>query len=188
MAIAAAPTKLDGVRILQPVRHKDNRGWFEESWSRRALIKAGIDAEFVQDNHSASDRTGTLRGMHCQTPPDEQSKLVRCTRGAILDVVFDLRTGSPTFEKWQAFELGAENGLQLFIPAGLLHGFMTLHDDTHVQYRTSAYYSPEAELTVRWDSLGIEWPNDVSPILSDRDRHALPYSQIVSPFMYGGAK
>ena len=180
-------TGLPGVLLVKPQRHADARGYLEESWSERDFAQAGIATRFVQDNHSFSRAADTLRGMHCQAPPRAQDKLVRCTQGAIFDVVVDIRQGSPSFGCWAGFELSEENGLQLFVPKGFLHGFVTLQPEVHVHYRCSDYYDPASDLSVRWDSLGIEWPLAHAPILSDRDAGAPPLAAFASPFAFGDA-
>lgn len=177
-------TELDGVFILTPRRFEDERGWFEETWSAARLQAAGIDLEFVQDNHSASVYAGTVRGMHYQAPPRAQDKLVRCTKGAILDVVFDARKGSSTYGEWLAEELTAQNGRQLLVPKGFLHGFLTLAPESEVQYKVTDYYDAECDGSVRWDSLGIDWGLSGSPILSDKDKCALLFDNWASPFTY----
>ncbi|WP_421693094.1 dTDP-4-dehydrorhamnose 3,5-epimerase [Aestuariivirga sp.] len=179
-------TELPGLLLLTPQRFGDARGYFEETWNKRGLSAAGLEAEFVQDNHSLSVRAGTLRGLHAQAPPHAQAKLVRCTQGAIYDVAVDVRQGSPGFGRWTAAELTPENGLQLFLPAGFLHGYLTLRPDTQVQYKCTAYYEPAADLAVRWDSLGISWPLAGAPQLSDKDAAAVPFSSFNSPFLYEG--
>lgn len=185
MPLRVIPTDLAGVLLVTPQRHKDARGYLEECWSGRDFAQVGIAVDFVQDNHSASHAAGTLRGLHCQAPPHAQDKLVRCTRGAIFDVAVDARRDSPTFGRWAGFELSAENGRQLFVPRGFLHGFVTLQPDTHVQYRCSDYYAPSCDLAVRWDSLGIAWPLAGAPILSERDAAAPAFADFASPFAYG---
>ena len=129
------PTALPDVLILTPARFGDARGWFSETWVAPRLAALGITMDFVQDNHSLSAAAGTLRGLHYQSPPHAQDKLVRCTRGAIRDVAVDVRKGSPTFAKWVAVDLTADNGRQLLVPKGFLHGFVTLTPDTEVQYK-----------------------------------------------------
>lgn len=178
-------TDLAGVLIIHPRRFSDDRGWFEESWSARAFAQAGADVDFVQDNHSLSIHPGTIRGLHFQTPPHAQDKLVRCTRGAIFDVAVDVRRGSPTYGRWVGEELTPENGRQLFVPKGFLHGFVTLRPDTEVQYKCSDYYAPECDGSVRWDSVGIDWPLAVSPVLSAKDSAAVAFADFQSPFTYG---
>jgi len=185
MTIEVEPTPLAGLLVVQPRRFGDNRGFFEESWSRRTFAAAGIDTDFVQDNTSLSATAGTLRGLHFQAPPHAQAKLVRCTAGSIFDVAVDVRNGSPTYGQWFGVDLTADNGRQLFVPKGFLHGFVTRQPDTVVQYRCSDYYAPECDRTVRWDSAGIDWPLSGEPILSDKDAAAAPFASFRSPFEFG---
>lgn len=180
-------TDLAGVLLVTPARHGDARGYLEESWSARDFGLAGIAVNFVQDNHSFSREAGTLRGLHCQAPPHAQDKLVRCTQGAIFDVVVDIRRRSPSFGCWAGFELSADNGHQLFVPKGFLHGFVTLMPEVHVQYRCSDYYAPACDLAVRWNSLGIAWPLSDEPVLSQRDAVAVPFAEFASPFGDGAS-
>lgn len=175
-------TDLPGVLILTPARHGDARGFFSESWNRARMAEAGLDVDFVQDNHSLSRTKGTLRGLHYQAPPQPQAKLVRCGRGALFDVAVDIRKGSPTYGRWIGVELSFENGRQLLIPEGFLHGFVTLSDDVEVVYKCSDYYSPECDGAVRWDSCGIDWPLMGEPVLSDKDRAAPALADFDSPF------
>lgn len=179
-------TGLPGVVLVEPRRFGDSRGFFAETYNASAYRDAGIECEFMQDNHSLSDRVGTVRGLHFQTPPAAQAKLVRCGRGAIFDVAVDIRVGSPTFGKWVGYELSADNGLQLFIPAGFAHGFMTLRPSSEIVYKCSDYYAPQNEGSVRWDDpdLGIEWPQVEEPVLSEKDASAPNLSQIKSPFLW----
>lgn len=179
-------TALPGVFLVTPPRFADERGFFSESWNRRHLLDQGLDLpEFVQDNHSLSHQVGTVRGMHYQAPPHAQGKLVRCGRGAIFDVAVDIRVGSPTFGKWHAEELSFENGRQLWIPGGFLHGFMTLEPDSEIIYKCTAHYAPECDGAVRWDSLGIDWPvRDFDPILSEKDAKAPAFDEFQSPFSW----
>lgn len=176
---------LRGPLILTPRRFADERGYFEESWSERSFAEAGISLDFVQDNHSYSAHAGTVRGLHFQAPPHAQGKLVRCTRGAIYDVAVDIRIGSPTYGQWEGVELTPENGRQLLVPKGFLHGFMTLKPDTEVQYKCSSHYAPGCEGSVRWDSLGIAWPLAGTPLLSPKDAAAIDFSEFRSPFIQG---
>jgi dTDP-4-dehydrorhamnose 3,5-epimerase len=179
------PTPLPGCLILTPRRFGDARGWFSETWNRRALAQHGIDIDFVQDNHSLSHPVGTLRGLHYQRPPHAQAKLVRVLRGRILDVAVDMRPGSPTRGRWFGIELSADNGRQLFIPAGFLHGFVTREPDTEVAYKCDAYYAPESDGCVRFDDpdLGIDWGIDpAAAILSDKDPAAPPLVAALQPF------
>lgn len=174
-------TSLPDALVFCPSRHTDDRGWFSETWNEEVWRSQGLDIRFVQDNHSCSLIKGTLRGLHYQRPPRAQDKLVRCTRGAVLDVAVDVRTGSSTYGKHIAIELTPENGKQLLVPKGFLHGFLTLTDDTEVQYKCSDTYAPECDGSVRWDSLCINW-GVADPILSRKDAEAIPFSMFVSPF------
>jgi dTDP-4-dehydrorhamnose 3,5-epimerase len=183
-----ASTALDGVLVLIPRRFRDERGHFAETWTRRRLQEAGVDLDFVQDNESLSHRAGTLRGLHYQAPPHAQAKLVRCLVGAIWDVAVDVRRGSPTFGRWVGEELSAENGRQLLIPEGFLHGFSTLTPEALVAYKCTDYYAPAADGGVRWDSpaLAIDWRLDGrAPLLSPKDAGAPDFADWQSPFDAG---
>ena len=166
-------TKLEGVLILEPKVFGDSRGWFMETWSARKFEAAGLNFNFVQDNQSYSAQKGTLRGLHYQTAPFAQAKLVRCTRGKLLDVAIDIREGSETFAQWVAVELTAENKKQLLIPRGFAHGFLTLTDDVEIQYKADAFYAPNCDGNIRWDDseINIEWPFEPT-ILADKDAKA----------------
>ena len=166
-------TELEGVLILEPDVHGDHRGFFLESWSRRNMEKAGLFYDFVQDNHSLSTQKGTLRGIHFQRGDTAQAKLVRCVRGAVLDVVVDLRPASPTYKKWAAVELSEENKKQFLIPRGFGHAFLTLTDNVEFLYKADNYYAPEAEAGIRWNDpeIGIDWPV-TTPVLSRKDADA----------------
>ena len=180
-------TALPGVLILVPSRHGDSRGFFAESWNRRTLREAGLDLpEFVQDNHSLSAAAGTLRGLHFQAPPHAQGKLVRCGRGRLLDVAVDVRRGSPSYGRWVAEELSFENGRQLWIPAGFLHGFVTREPDTEICYKCTDHYAPDCDGGVAWDSVGIDWGLDGAPVLSAKDAAAPALADFDSPFSYDG--
>ncbi len=180
-------TSLPGVLRLTPRRFGDARGFFSESWNRRALHEAGLDLpEFVQDNHSLSHAVGTLRGLHFQAPPHAQGKLVRCGRGRLWDVAVDVRRGSPSYGQWLGEELSFENGRQLWIPAGFLHGFITREPDTEIVYKCTDHYASACDGAVRWDSLGIDW-GTTAPILSEKDAAAAPFDAFVSPFEMPGA-
>ena len=181
------PTRLPEVILLTPRRFGDARGWFTETWNKRTLAQGGIEADFVQDNHSMSADVGTLRGLHYQAPPHAQDKLVRCTRGAIWDVAVDVRRGSPRYGQWVGVALTAEGGEQLFVPKGFLHGFVTRTPDCEVQYKCTDYYAPESDGSVAWDSLGIDWGLDGAPVLSDKDRAAPAFGDWTSPFVVEGA-
>lgn len=174
---------------IVPARFGDARGWFTESYSRRRLAELGIDIEFVQDNHSFSATKGTLRGLHFQSPPHVQAKLVRCIAGVIWDVAVDLRAGSPTYGKWVAAELTASGGEQLYVPAGFGHGFVTLTENAEVAYKASGYYAPECDGGVVWDDpdIAIDWPlSGQQPVLSDKDRALPRLKDFASPFAYDG--
>lgn len=183
-------TLLDGVLILTPRRHGDHRGFFSESYSRKLLGERGVDIEFVQDNHSLSATTGTIRGLHFQAPPHAQDKLVRCGRGVLLDVAVDIRRGSPTYGKWVGVELSFENGRQLLVPKGFAHGFVTLTPNTEIVYKCSDYYAPETEGAIRWDDpeIGIDWklPPSSAPIISEKDAVAPLFAETDSPFVFEG--
>ncbi|UWQ06608.1 dTDP-4-dehydrorhamnose 3,5-epimerase [Aliiroseovarius crassostreae] len=183
-----AKTALDGVLVLTPPRFGDNRGFFSESWNKKALETAGVNLpEFVQDNHSLSTTVGTIRGLHFQSPPHAQGKLVRCGRGRFFDVAVDIRKGSPTYGKWASQELSFENGRQLWIPEGFLHGFMTLEPETEIIYKCTDHYAPECDGAVRWDSCGIDWPlTGITPVLSEKDETAPSLDMFDSPFTYEG--
>lgn len=182
-------TALEGVKILTPARFGDNRGFFSESWNRGRMEDAGLYFDFVQDNHSVSAAAGTLRGLHMQTPPHAQDKLVRCGRGRLFDVAVDIRRGSPTYGKWVGVELSAENGKQLLIPAGFLHGFVTREPDTEIVYKCSDYYAPDCDRSVRFDDadIGIDWGLDSEPVLSAKDENAVTLAALDNPFEYEGA-
>ena len=173
MAAAITPLSLPAVRLIVPDRFGDDRGFFSESYSRRTLADAGIEDEFVQDNHSLSAQAGTVRGLHYQLPPFAQAKLVRVTRGAILDVAVDIRRGSPTFGQHVAATLSAAAWNQLYVPVGFAHGFCTLEPDTEVIYKVSAYYSRAHDRGIRWNDpeLRLAWPVDAAAaILSAKDQ------------------
>ncbi|HST42187.1 MAG TPA: dTDP-4-dehydrorhamnose 3,5-epimerase [Conexibacter sp.] len=166
------PTKLSGLRLLEPRVFGDHRGFFAETFRADAWAAAGVDVEFVQDNHSRSHR-GTLRGMHFQTSPG-QAKLIRCSRGSIVDVVVDLRRASPTFGEWEAVVLDDETMRQLFVPVGFAHGFIVTSEIADVAYKCSNYYDAATEAGIAYDDpeVGIEWPAGVEPIVSERDANA----------------
>ena len=179
------PLELDGLLEIRPKRFSDERGFFSEVWREDQMAEAGMDARFVQDNHSFSTARGVLRGLHFQQPPAAQAKLVRVSRGAIFDVAVDIRRGSPTFGKWAGLVISAAEWNQLFVPSGFAHGFVTLEEDSEVLYKVSAPYSPEHERAVRFDdpAIGIEWPVAAGElILSDKDRSAPLLAQVDSGF------
>ena len=166
-------TKLPGVVIVEPQVFGDHRGWFMESWSRKTMEAHGLNCDFVQDNQSYTARKGTLRGIHFQQYPMAQTKLVRVTRGAVMDVAVDLRKDSPTYRQWVAVELSAENRKQLLIPQGFGHAFLTLTDDVEFVYKCDNFYSKEHDRNIRFDDpeLGVEW-GIAEPILSEKDAAA----------------
>jgi dTDP-4-dehydrorhamnose 3,5-epimerase len=170
-------TAIAGVLALEPKVFGDARGFFMETWNQRDFAEAGIDAAFVQDNHSRSARN-VLRGLHYQIRKP-QGKLVRVTAGEIFDVAVDLRRGSPSFRRWVGTRLDAASRRMLWIPAGFAHGFLVLSDVAEVQYKTTDYYAPEQERTLLWNdpALGIDWPLAGAPVLSDKDRRGLPLAQ-----------
>ena len=161
--------------IIEPKVFGDSRGWFVESWSQKVLDEAGLCYSFVQDNHSFTANKGVLRGLHFQKGDMAQAKLVRCARGAVLDVSVDMRKGSPTYMQWEAVELSEDNYRQLLVPRGFLHGFLTLTDNVEFLYKVDNYYSKEADRSLRWDDseLKVDW-GIKNPILSDKDKGA-PY-------------
>lgn len=176
-------TEIEGVVIVEPAVFGDHRGFFMESWSKRAMEEAGLHYDFVQDNHSSSTVKGTLRGIHFQKGEKAQAKLVRCVRGAVLDVAVDLRPGSPTYKKWVAVELSEENKRQLLIPRGFGHGFVTLTDEVEFLYKADNYYAPEAEGGIRWNDpeIGVQWGVE-NPILSQKDAVAPWFKDAVTGF------
>jgi dTDP-4-dehydrorhamnose 3,5-epimerase len=178
------PTELREVVIIQPARFGDSRGYFSETWNRRVFSSAGINIDFVQDNQSYSAEPGTVRGLHYQSPPYAQDKLVSCRSGRLIDVAVDVRRGSDTYGKWVAVELSAENGRQLFVPKGFLHGFLTIEPETEVFYKCSNYYAPEADGSVLWSSpsLQIDWQWNGPVIISEKDAKAVEFAEFESPF------
>ena len=181
-------TELPGVLIIEPDRFGDTRGFFSESWNRRRMAGHGVEIDFVQDNHSLSVEPGTLRGLHFQTPPHAQAKLVRCGRGAFMDVVADIRHGSPTYGRWLGVDLSFENGRQLLVPEGFLHGFVTRQPETEIIYKCSDYYAPDCDSAVRFDDpdLAIDWGLDGPPILSDKDAAAPRLRDLPAYFTWEG--
>ena len=182
------PTALPDVLILTPARHGDARGWFSETFNQSRMAGAGLGMAWVQDNHSMSASVGTLRGLHYQRPPHAQDKLVRCTRGAILDVAVDIRKGSPHYGGWVGVELTPENARQLLVPKGFLHGFVTRAPETEVQYKCSDLYAPDCDGGIAWNDpdIGIDW-GVAAPALSDKDRKAPALRGFDSPFVWGAA-
>ncbi|MEP2757537.1 MAG: dTDP-4-dehydrorhamnose 3,5-epimerase [Hyphomicrobiales bacterium] len=176
--------------LIHPRRFGDDRGWFTESYNKQKFLPLGIGYDFVQDNHSLSVPAGTLRGLHFQTPPFAQAKLVRCVRGKIFDVAVDIRNNSPTYGNWVGAELSAENGHQLLVPEGFAHGFVTLQDNTEVLYKVSNYYAPDNDAGLMWNDndIGIDWPlaPGTEPVLSGKDTKHPSLADFQSPFEYDG--
>ncbi len=171
--LSVEPTAIPDVKIVTPKRFGDHRGFFSEIYNRQRFAESGIDVEFVQDNHSLSAEVGTVRGLHFQSTPFAQVKLVRVVKGRILDVAVDIRRSSPTYGQHVAVELSAESGRQLLVPIGFAHGFCTLEPNTEIEYKVSAYYSAAHDHGLAWNdsALGIAWPVDTErAILSDKDR------------------
>ena len=175
------------VLVINMQRHGDRRGFFAETYSRERYTELGVDVDFVQDNHSLSYDIGTLRGLHFQAHPHAQGKLVRCGNGAIFDVAVDIRIGSPTYGHWEGHLLSDDNGRQLYIPVGFAHGFMTLKPDSEIVYKCSSYYAPETEGSIFWNDpdIGIKWPLNLKPLLSNKDQRAPFLKDLDSPFIYG---
>lgn len=183
-------TKLKGAFVARSKVFRDERGFFLESYSQKAFSQNGIDAKFVQDNHSLSFKKGVLRGLHFQLPPNDQAKLVRVTSGKVLDVIVDLRRNSSTFGEWEGFELSApasskdkENFEMLFVPRGFAHGFLTLEDNTEFLYKVDNFYAPESDSGIVWNDpdLNINWPTK-NPILSEKDAKSQFFKDFNSPF------
>lgn len=177
-------TAIPGVLVLSPRRFTDERGFFCETWNKKAMLSEGLDFDFVQDNHSFSVDAGTLRGLHLQNPPHAQDKLVRCGRGALFDVAVDVRTNSPTYGQWFGQELSFENGKQMLIPKGCLHGFMTLTRKCEIIYKCSDYYAQNCEAEVAWNDpdIGIQWPEFASVVISEKDKLAGSLADLNSAF------
>lgn len=189
MALEIRSLEIPEIKVIVPKRFGDHRGYFCETYNKTVFHDAGITSEFVQDNHSLSAAVGTVRGLHFQRPPFAQAKLVRVLRGAIKDVAVDMRIGSPTYQKWVGAELSAENGAQIFIPRGFLHGFATLVPDTEIAYKVDNHYSAECDGSVAWndDQLAIDWEvAAASAIVSEKDANAPKLIEFDSPFIYSG--
>ena len=168
-------TAIKGVLVVTPKRFEDDRGWFVETYTRKALAERGFDKEFVQDNHSLSKSAGTVRGLHFQAEPFAQDKMVRCVRGSAVDIVVDIRHGSPTFGKHVAVEMSADNGVQVLLPVGMAHGFCTTMPNTEITYKVTNYYSKDHDGGIFWNdpALGIEWPVEGSRAeVSEKDAKA----------------
>ena len=177
-----AELPLAGAFVIAPERHRDARGWFARTFCRDEFAAHGLDGDFVQCSVSFNARRGTLRGMHFQRPPHAETKLVRCTRGAVFDVAVDIRRNSPTFGRWFAVELTADNRRAFYIPAGFAHGFQTLADDSELFYQMSTFYEPNSARGIRWDDddIAIAWPL-AATMLSDRDRNFPLLRELASP-------
>ena len=171
-------TPLPGAFLIELEKREDARGFFARTWCRREFEKKGLDTRIAQCSTSFNERRGTLRGLHYQVLPHAEVKLVRCTRGAIYDVIIDLRPDSPTYKQWVGAELTAENGRALYVPEGFAHGYQTLVDETETFYQVSEFYTPSAEGGVRWDdpAFAIEWRDAGEPLVSDKDRSWPDYS------------
>ena len=180
-------TELPGVWIIEPKVHKDARGFFMESYKAPLFAEQGVRVNFVQDNHARSEQQGVLRGMHFQTPPRAQAKLVRVIKGAVYDVVVDIRNGSPSYGKWVGVTLSAENHLQLFVPHGFAHGYLTLEPGCEVLYKVDDTYAPDHDAGLRWNDpeIDIDWPLDPAQfILSEKDQKLPLFKDFVSPFAF----
>lgn len=175
-------TGLPGLLIVKPDVFYDDRGYFFESYQKERFAEAGINVDFVQDNESMSMK-GTLRGLHFQKPPYAQGKLVRVVRGAVLDVAVDIRRNSPTYGGWKSFRLDADSKTMIYVPEGFAHGFLVLEDNTVFQYKCTNYYNRDSEGSVRWNDpdLEIDWGTK-DPILSEKDKEAPSFGELVSPF------
>ena len=186
MTLHVENTLIPEVKIVTPKKFGDMRGFFSESWNKEKMNEAGFNYDFVQDNHSLSKNKNTIRGLHFQRPPFAQTKLIRCGRGAMFDVAVDFRIGSPTFGKWVGCELSFENGKQLLIPEGFLHGFITRVPNTEIIYKCTNYYAENSEGSVRFDDplLNINWGLKVRPSLSKKDEEAPYLDSVSSPFVW----
>lgn len=185
------PQSIPAVKLIRPKRFGDHRGYFAETYSLAKLLAGGIDLTFVQDNESLSAEAGTVRGLHFQTPPHAQDKLVRCVKGVVLDVAVDIRKGSPTFGQHVAVELSAENGDQLLVPVGFAHGFATLTPDALVMYKVTDVYAPDCDAGIIWNdpALGIDWRIDAdNATLSAKDKVHPTLADLDNPFVYEGDK
>lgn len=174
------------VQLIRPKKFDDARGFFSEVYNANAMREVGIDIDFVQDNHSWSEAVGVLRGLHFQTPPSPQTKLVRVVRGSILDVAVDLRKGSPSYGKWVSAEISAENWTQILVPRGFAHGMLTLEPNTEVLYKVDGFYDGAADSGIIWNDtdIDIDWPAGITPQLSDKDGKLQTLVEFDSPFLY----
>jgi dTDP-4-dehydrorhamnose 3,5-epimerase len=184
-SVATEPLEIDGLILFRPKKFLDARGYFTETYNAGAYAEAGVGAPFVQDNQSLSLDAGTIRGLHFQTPPEPQAKLIRVIEGSIFDVGVDLRRGSPTYGRWCAVTLTAEAGEQLFVPRGFAHGFCTLEPNTIVAYKVDGYYAPDCDNGLKWDDpdLAISWPVDPARVIvSDKDAKLGYFRDLDTPF------
>ena len=182
-------TEIKGVCIIESDCYGDHRGWFMETYNQAKFHELGIDTVFVQDNMSFSAQKGTLRGLHYQREPYSQAKLVRCTRGKVVDVAVDIRKGSPTYGKWVSCELSAENKRMFYLPRGMAHGFLTLSDEVEFQYKCDNLYNKESEGSIRYDdrTIGIDWGSlleGIEPVLSQKDKDAPSLEECNGNFVY----
>lgn len=183
------PTEIKDIIIIEPDVFGDHRGWFMETYNEEVFIDHGIHSRFVQDNMSFSAKKGTLRGLHYQCYPYSQAKLIRCTKGAVIDIAVDIRKGSPTYGKWVSYELSAENKRMLFIPRGFAHGFLTITDDVEFQYKCDSIYNKASEGSIRYDdkTVNVNWEyllSDMEPILSEKDKNAPSLEDCNANFIY----
>lgn len=191
MSVTIERLAIPEVLVLTPTRHQDARGFFSETYSRRGLEAAGLAIDFVQDNHALSVAAGTVRGLHFQTPPFAQDKLVRVTRGSILDIAVDIRVGSPTYGQHVSAIISADAGNQILVPAGFAHGLVTLEENTEVLYKVSAYYAPDHDKGLLWNDpdLGIDWQIDPArALLSDKDKVQPRLADLPAYFRYGATE
>lgn len=187
MSISVTSLEIPDVKIVTVKKHGDSRGFFSETYTKRAFVEAGIDADFVQDNHVLSGDKGTVRGLHFQTPPHDQAKLIRVCRGAIFDVAVDLRVGSPTYGRHVSVVLSAEEWNQIFIPRGFAHGLATLEPNTEVIYKVSNYYAPAHDKGVLWNdpAFAISWPvTEAEAHLSAKDKIQPRFAELPQYFTY----
>ncbi len=185
MSLEIRELEIAGVKLVTPARFEDARGFFSETYNAKRFKEAGITADFIQDNHSYSASAGTVRGLHFQSPPFAQAKLVRVLRGAIIDVAVDVRAGSPTYGQWVKAEITAQSGIQIYVPRGFLHGFITREPDTEIAYKVDNCYSKECDGSVLWNDpdLAIDWGTGAAgATLSDKDRAAPSFKQFQTPF------
>lgn len=189
MLMYSNKTEIEDVQVIKPAYFKDGRGWFSETWNQSRLDEITPGLRFVQDNHSFSSPKGTVRGLHYQSPPAAQDKLIRVIQGSVTDVAVDIRKGSPTYGKWVSRLLSSKNGLQLLVPKGFLHGFMTLEDNTEVLYKCTNFYSPDCDGGIKFDDpyLAIDWGIDISDaVFSEKDKIAPNFKNFDSPFTFEG--